>query len=70
MKTSSRTRKEPMLPVTPGVIPPRLRTKTKKETTSTKMVVVLVDEIDVLFKGQLRESKNEGEGKDGRGCKR
>jgi hypothetical protein len=52
------------------VIPPRLRTKTKKETTSTKMVVVLVDEIDVLFKGQLRESENEGEGKDGRGCKR
>ncbi len=51
IKASSRTRNEPMLPVTPGVTPPRLRTKTKKETTSTKTVVVLVVEMDVLFKG-------------------
>jgi hypothetical protein len=40
-----------MLPVTPGMVPPRLRTKTKKETTSTRTVVVLVVEMDVLFMG-------------------
>jgi hypothetical protein len=48
MKISSSTTKEPMLPVTPGVTPPRLRTKMKKETTSTRTVVVVVVEMDVL----------------------
>jgi len=37
-----------MLPVTPGVTPPRFRTKMKKETTSTRTVVVEVEEMDVV----------------------
>ena len=47
-KISSRTTKESMLPVTPGATPPRLRTKTKNETTSTRTVAVLVVEMEVL----------------------
>jgi hypothetical protein len=50
-KISSSTTKEPMLPVTPGVTPPRFRTKMKKETTSTRTVVVEVEEMDVLCRG-------------------
>jgi hypothetical protein len=49
MKISSRTMKDPMFPVTPGATPPRLRTKTKKEMTSTMIVVVLAVVIDDLL---------------------
>jgi hypothetical protein len=52
-KTSSRTRNSPTLPVTPGMVPPRLRTKTKKETTSTRTVVVLVVEMDVVASAEV-----------------
>ena len=38
--SSSRTRKDPSPPVTPGMVPPRERVKMKKVTTSTTTVVV------------------------------
>ena len=49
MKISSSTTKEPILPVTPGVTPPRFKMKMKNETTSTRIVVVWVEEMDVLY---------------------
>jgi hypothetical protein len=39
---SSRTRKAPSEPVIPGAMPPRERTKMKKEITSTTIVVVVM----------------------------
>jgi hypothetical protein len=44
---SSRTMNSSRLPVTPGAAPPRLRTKTKKVTTSTRTVVVVTDVVAV-----------------------
>jgi hypothetical protein len=40
MNSSSRTRKEPSEPVTPGAAPPRASVKVKKDVTSTTMVLV------------------------------